>query len=121
MPAKESICANSNFTTSLVNVGLTPDQLVHGFHGPFLHHRFASGLTKLRSEAKKEAHSPPSACHPLSPRRLVGPSLQSLSIESVGWEEHWDNYRSLQEPFLVLQYPFPSLPTPRFPAAADQS
>eukprot|EP00667_Euglena_gracilis_P006883 EG_transcript_6946 len=37
------------------------------------------------------------------------PSLESISIESVGWEEHWDSYRSLQEPFLLLQYPFPSL------------
>jgi hypothetical protein len=35
--------------------------------------------------------------------------LESLSIESIGWEEHWDNYHELQEPFLLLQHPFPSL------------
>uniref|UniRef100_A0A7S1NER5 Uncharacterized protein n=1 Tax=Eutreptiella gymnastica TaxID=73025 RepID=A0A7S1NER5_9EUGL len=40
---------------------------------------------------------------------LKGLSLESLSIESIGWEEHWDSYSDLQEPFLLLQYPFPSL------------
>jgi len=55
-------------------------------------------------------HSEPRLCDAAVNVLLRGlASLQSLSIESVGWEEHWDNYRSLQEPFLVLQYPFPSL------------